>query len=243
MKTITSQASLKPILSQIEALMHSGDAEAQAKVWTLLENEVLVHKVKFPVLEYLALQLKPWYKGEALNSLLDQLAQARHISCYPVIGKLLQLQLSENLAATYDLAINHIIEGNEWYCCDIISERVFGEGTLLHFEESLALLENMGQHENIWIQRSIGIATHYATKKKLARDQVAQLFQLMLRHGHKTQYFIKKGIGWGAKTIARNHPDLIQEQAEFIRATPLSGWFKTKLNIGLRLAKQPILEL
>lgn len=233
-KTITSQSALKPVLSQLVSLRHDQDA-----FWLCLETEVLRHRVKFPVLEFLARQLKDWLTPEEKEALIDRMAMARHISCYPVIGKLLQLELSQGLDKVYEKAQAHIIQGNEWYVCDIISERVFGEGTLRDSKQSLTLLKQMGEHDNFWIQRSIGIASHYATKKKLPKEEVEELLLLMVTHAHKTQYFTKKGIGWAGKTIAKYHPDLIRKHETQMKATPLSRWFISKVNIGLSMAKEP----
>lgn len=195
------------------------------------------HKVKFPVLEYLATEINQQLSRAEQDALIDKVAAAKHISGYPIIGKLIQLRLREGLKDNYELAIKHIILGDEWYACDIISERVFGEGTLLDFQTSLSMMKQMGNHGNKWIERSIGIATHYATKKKLPRTQVEQLLLLVITQAWKTQYFTKKGIGWAGKTIGKYHPDLIHKHADHLRATKLSRWFITKVNIGLSMAK------
>ena len=231
-KTISSQAALRPALSQLKSLLNDSEA-----FWQCLENEVLVNRVKFPVLEHLAVHLNNWLEENHKAALMKQMADARYMSSYPVIGKLLQLKLPQNLVIAYDKAVAHIIQGDEWYVCDIISERVFGEGTLKDFDQSLDLFKKMGDHENFWIQRSIGIAAHYATKKKLPKDQVEELLLLMLNHAYKTQYFTKKGIGWAGKTIAKYHPDLIRKHETQMKATSLSRWFIGKVNTGLSMAK------
>ncbi len=234
MKTITAKASIAPALSTLSQYGREGNTAAY---WQLLDKEILQHKVKFPILEYVACEINATLRQDEEDKLIEKMAEARHISSYPVIGKLIQLRLDTDLEAAYHLAIKHIIRGNEWYACDIISERVFGEGTLRNFELSLELMNAMGDHGNLWIERSIGIASHYATKKKLPKDQVEQLLLLMIRHAWKTQYFTKKGIGWAGKTIAKYHPDLIHKHAELMRNTKLSRWFITKVNTGLSMAK------
>lgn len=240
LKTITSFKSLCPDLEK--ALQYWKNNEAK-KAWDVLVQQVLIHRVKFPILEKIAIQLKIHLSEAQLETLYTRLAKAKHESCYPVIGKLLQLELSQDLKPTYRKAIEQIIEGDKWYVCDIISERVFGEGTLQYFDQSLPLLKLMADYDNIWIQRSIGIGTHYATKKGAAKAHVEQLLFLMLENGHKTQLYIKKGIGWPAKTIGKFHPDLIHKHADLIRATKLSTWFKNKINIGLSMAKAEPLRL
>lgn len=233
MKTITSKASLAPVLSTLST--HAGNDDWDG-YWQTLDKEILCHRVKFPILEYLATEIDGMLDRKQENDLLDKVAAARHISSYPVIGKLLQIRLSEGIEVQYKLAIEHIIRGDEWYACDIISERVFGEGTLRDFDTSLVLMKSMGSHGNLWIERSIGIATHYATKKKLPKAQVEQLLLLMIEYAWNTQYFTKKGIGWAGKTIGKFHPDLIHKHADHMRAAKLSRWFITKVNIGLSMA-------
>lgn len=234
MKTITSKASLAPVISEFSQYANNGDQEGY---WQLLNKEVLQHKVKFPVLEYVACEVNAILTREEEDALVNKIAMEKHMSGYPVIGKIIQLRLNEDLQTQYDLAIKHIIQGNEWYVCDIISERVFGEGTLKDFDTSLNLMKDMGKHGNLWIERSIGIGTHYATKKKLPKEQVEQLLLLMIEHAWKTQYFTKKGIGWAGKTIGKYHPELIHKHADLMRETKLSRWFITKVNIGLSMAK------
>lgn len=240
MKKITSKKHVAPIIENFQHLCVLEDHKLHIPfdAWGLIEGELLQHRVKFPILEYLAIESTRILSQKQIEDLLAKLAMAKHISCYPFIGKVLQGRLSIDLTRTYEEAIEHIIKGNEWYSCDIISERVFGEGTLRDFEKSYSLLSEMGSHENMWVQRSIGIATHYATKKGLPKAYVEQLLFLMLEHGHKTQLYIKKGIGWPAKTIARFHPDLIYKHEKRIKAQKLSKWFKNKINIGLSMAKQ-----
>jgi len=239
-KTITSFKSLSPDLERALELWKNNEAQA---AWDILEQQVLLHRVKFPILEKVAIQIKAHLDEVQLEALYTRLAKAKHESCYPVIGKLLQLELSQDLKPIYRKAIKHIIEGDKWYVCDIISERVFGEGTLQYFDQSLPLLKLMADYDNIWIQRSIGIGAHYATKKGATIAEAEQLLFLMLANGYKTQLYIKKGIGWPAKTIGKFHPDLMHKHAELIRATKLSTWFKNKVNIGLSMAKAEPIDL
>ncbi|MBO3697957.1 DNA alkylation repair protein [Roseivirga sp. E12] len=240
MKTITSQQSIRPTLDLLvqEQLKSKQQNQVSENFWDLLNRDILAHRVKFPILEYVAIQLSKILNASEIDDLLERLAVVKHESCYPVIGKLLQLQLDTNVSGMFNKAVDHIIRADVWYACDIISERVFGEGALRNFDISYMHFVKMGDHENMWIQRSIGIATHYATKKKIPKEQVEQLLFLMLEHGHKTKLYIKKGVGWPAKTIARFHPDLIYKHEQKIRKTKLSRWFQNKINIGLSMAKQ-----
>lgn len=244
MRTITSRKQVNPTLSQL-GLIHTSQTEVthlSEEFWKLLESEILSHKVKFPILEYVAVTLQKTMNGDEIDDFFERLAAAKRESSYPIIGKLLQNQLEKDITNTFNKAIDQIIRGDVWYACDIISERVFGEGLLRDFDASYACLLKMGHHENMWIQRSIGIAAHYATKKHLPKAQVEKLFFLILDHGHKTSLYIKKGIGWPAKTIAKFHPDLIYKHEQRIKKTKLSKWFQNKINIGLSMAKQPAIS-
>ena len=233
-KTITSQKALLPIL---QLLLKEYPKENHGQFWQILESDVLSHKIKFPLLEYLSRQLAKEIDQKGQGKIMDWLSAKAFIGSFPMIGKLLQLQLTNGLGQIYEKAIHYIVKGDEWYACDIIAERVFGEGTLVDFETSFTLLERMGEHSSPWIQRSIGIAGHYATKKGLEKEKTGKLFQLMLGHGHKKQLYIKKGIGWAAKTIAKHHPDIIEAHAPEIQRRPqLSQWFLRKIDIGLAMA-------
>ena len=121
-KTITSFKSLSPDLERALELWKNNEAQA---AWDILEQQVLLHRVKFPILEKVAIQIKAHLDEVQLEALYTRLAKAKHESCYPVIGKLLQLELSQDLKPIYRKAIKHIIEGDKWYVCDIISERVY----------------------------------------------------------------------------------------------------------------------
>ena len=238
-KTITSFKEIEPLLT---SSLNEWNFEPQ-KAWQKLDLEIFRHRVKFPILEKIAIICSKQLTGEGQQLLVAKLSESRHISSYPVIGKMIQLELNADFALAYQKAKEHIIQGDQWYVCDIISERVFGEGTLRNFEASYLEFQTMANHENIWIQRSIGIASHYATKKKLPKHQVELLFKLMLENGHKTQLYIKKGIGWAAKTIGKYHPDILHGHAEEIKHTKLSKWFLRKMDIGLSMAKAEPLDL
>ena len=240
-RTITSRQAVNPSIQAYFNAAGTGTTIPE-HAWLQLETDVLRHRVKFPVLEHIAEITADQLNASQINDLMDRAAMVKHISAYPLIGKLLQLRLEEDLNHTFLQAITQIIQGNEWYACDIISERVFGEGLLKNFSAAYEILKKMGDHDNMWIQRSIGIATHYATKKGLPESQVELLFLLIFEHGHKTQLYIKKGIGWPAKTISKYHPELVYKHKDLILQGRLSKWFKNKINIGLVMAKHPPLN-
>ncbi len=87
------------------------------------------------------------------------------------------------------------------------------------------------------MQRAVGIATHYATKKGLRQEDVALLFNLLLPLAISRQMHVKKGVGWAFKTIAKFHPELVRPRLDGVLAdTAVTPWCKNKLKIGLSMA-------
>ncbi len=233
---ITSKKVLKPTLAKLEALYLAGNLR---DFWQSFESEILCHKVKFPLLEFVAVELYRFVPPDEQLPLIDRLLSLDYEGGYVVIGKLLQQRLPLNRAESVEKAAACIVQGDKWYVCDIISERVFGYGLLHDFAETVVLLRPFLTHPNFWLQRSLGIATHYATKKGLPPAEVNQLFNLLLPLATAKQTDVKKGVGWAFKTIARTHPTLVQPRLEAILAdTAVTLWCKKKLKMGLALAEQ-----
>lgn len=126
-----------------------------------------------------------------------------------------------------------IVQGNAWYVCDIVGERVFGHAMLTLPEKTLPVLKKLAQQEENWLLRTLGVATHYAVKNKLDKAYAEKLFVLLLSLANTTDFHTKKGIGWGAKTIAKFHPSIISVYKENIEGPEVKQWFRTKVKIGL----------
>jgi hypothetical protein len=236
LKTVTSYQSIEPCLHQFLQLKSTGEIETALHN---LEAELLIHHVKFPILEKVAEFLHANTTSEEKAFILDWLGDKKHMSGYPIIGKMLQIDLANDFISSFNAASEQIIKANEGLSCDIISERVFGEGLLMNFDLAYSLFQSMENHNDQWIQRSIGIASHYAIKKKLPKESVEKLLLMLIRNGHKTQLHIKTGISLPAKTIAKFHPDLVEKHQHTIDSSPeLSKWFLRKLKIGLEMAKE-----
>ncbi len=235
-KKITRKTDIKPIIHQAKASYLAGDRK---HFWQTLELELLHHRVKFPLLEFVARELCCFVPPAEQLAIVDRLLALDYEGGYVIIGIILQERLPLNRPEAVQKAAHCIIEGNKWYVCDIISERVFGHGMLHDFEEVVGLIRPFLTHPNVWMQRSIGIATHYATKKGLRQEDVNHLFNLLLPLAASHQLHVKKGVGWAFKTIAKFHPELVRPRLDEILAdTAVNAWCKNKLKMGLAKGKQ-----
>ncbi|HYD20036.1 MAG TPA: DNA alkylation repair protein [Flavipsychrobacter sp.] len=196
-----------------------------------LHKLVLKQKVRFPVLEHSAMMLYQAIPAKKLLPLTDKIISLHEIGSYVYAGIILQEHLDTDLKAAISKAMEYIIEGDEWYVCDIIGERVMGYALLTKPGLTIPLLKQMTTHESKWIVRCVGVATHYAVKKGLKKEYVETMFQILLSQAQATEFHTKTGIGWGAKTVAKFHPGIISKHKEQIAGT--KQWFKTKVDIGL----------
>lgn len=72
------------------------------------------------------------------------------------------------------------------------------------------------------------------SKKGLKKQYAGGMFLLLLSLSHTTDFHTKKGIGWAAKTVAKFHPDIIEQHREQLETdASIKQWFKTKISIGL----------
>lgn len=195
---------------------------------------ILTKKIKFPVLEHCA---KDLYKEIALAKqldFLDTLITPKEMGSWVIAGMMLQLRLEKQLDECLQKATYYIIEGNEWYVCDIVGERVIGHALLKYPALMLPKLPVLAAHPDKWIVRSVGVAAHYATKKGMQPYHAEEVFKLLLSLANTTDFHTKKGIGWGAKTIARFHPYIIEKYTLQIFENPyVKQWFRTKVKIGV----------
>lgn len=233
---ITSKKAIQPSLKKLESLYQTGNRH---DFWQLFETELLQQRVKFPLLEFVAQELYRFVPPNEQLALVDRLLSLDHEGGYVVIGKLLQERLPNNRSESVERAAACIVQGDKWYVCDIIGERVFGYGLLHDFAEMVALLRPFLTHPNFWLQRSVGIATHYATKKGLPSAEVSQLFNLLLPLATSNQTDVKKGVGWAFKTVAKFHPELVRPRLAGILADKdVNPWCKNKLKVGLAMAEE-----
>ncbi|MBI3135159.1 MAG: DNA alkylation repair protein [Bacteroidetes bacterium] len=187
--------------------------------------------MKFPLLEYGACRLYETIPEKEQLSICDQIAERNTLGGNVILGIILQKRLENHFAESFEKAATYIEHGAEWYVTDIIGERVFGVALLTHFTKAIPELKKLSHHKSNWVVRSIGPGAHYAIKKGLPEQHVKQLFELLLSLKKTTDFHVKTGIGWAAKTTAKFHPAIIQLFAAEIESA--GPWFRTKVRIGL----------
>jgi 3-methyladenine DNA glycosylase AlkD len=230
MKLITSRHEIKDILEKVVADYGS---HGNIGVTDLLLKEAFSKKIRFPLLEYLGIELYKAIPVKDHESITDAIVAQDTIGGYVVAGIMLQQKLSSSLHHSIALAEKYIVAGDKWYVCDIVGERVPGHSLLLFPEDTYPILERMAVNQNKWIVRSVGVATHYAVKNGLKKVDVERMFLLLLFLSDTTDFHTKKGVGWAVKTIAKFHPEIIEKYTAQINDDRVKQWFRTKINIGL----------
>jgi len=227
---ISSRAQIKPFIEQaVNAYEEAGIAVCIAS----LRKTILSKKVRFPILEYVGQQLYADILLEEQVVLMEGIVDLDIVGGYVLAGMILQMRLSQRFKESIGLAVQYIIRGDKWYVCDIIGERVMGHALLTYPEKTIPVLNSFAVHPDKWIVRSIGVATHYAVKNGLKKKYVGEVFVLLLQLAGTTDFHTKKGIGWGAKTIAKFHPEIIDKYCREIDNAEVKQWFRTKIKIGL----------
>ena len=236
MNIISGKADIKILLDEVI----SSNIPKKPEVFLCsLHEKILNRKVKFPVLEYAAKLLHELIPPGDQIPFLDSVISLDKIGSYVLAGKMLQFRLPDHFKESISKACEYYTQGDKWYACDIISERVMGHSLLTEPEITIPLLKNMALDDNKWIVRSVGVAAHYAAKKGLGKNYCEKVFTILLNSSVTTDFHTKKGIGLGAKTIARFHPDIIAKYYDRIYNEPeVKQWFKTKIKIGLSYAKR-----
>jgi len=234
MEIITSKATVNKLIADAMQAHNIGLSHFIAAV----QASILQKKIRFPLLEHTANVIQQCIPEEEHIPFLDQTLALKELGGYVFAGKMLQNRLPKHFAQSIDKAVGYIVDGNEWYVCDIIGERVMGHALLTMPEETLPVLRGFASHTDKWIVRCIGVAGHYAVKNGLKKVYVDEFFQLLLSLSAATEFHTKKGVGWAAKTCAKFHPEIIARYRQQIDADTTRQWFRTKVEIGLgRTAK------
>lgn len=215
----------KPILDSLESTQALTD---------YLHRHLLLHKVKFPLLEYAATLVEQGLNQKQVYTSCAQIHRLNTIGGNVIIGKMLQLQINHDLNSAFKEAAQFMQEGQLWYVSDIIGERVWGFGLLNQPESSIAQLKEFSLHPSTWVVRGIGAGTHYAVKKGLPQSWSEQAFKLLLTLAQRKEHPIKTGIGWAAKTVARYHPEIVNTYQNLWNDPKQCGrWFTSKIEKGL----------
>lgn len=201
---------------------------------TSLNDQILIRKVKFPLLEYCAHQLTKEVKATEQIELCDGIEALKTEGGNVIIGILLQNGLENHFQESIDKTTEYTSKANIWYVCDIIGERVFGYALLHYPNKTLPELRKLSGHSKNWVVRSLGAGIHYAVKKGLNKYSVDEAFSILLKMSKSKDKEIRQGIGWAAKTTARFHPDIIEKYHGQIHNPELTAnWFRRKITIGL----------
>ena len=230
MKSITRKSDLKPILENCLQQFHTKGIAAFTEA---LHQHILQAKIKFPLLEFCATEMYKTIPAKEQVPICAAIANLHTIGGNVLIGIILQKRLDHDLKNSFEKAAEYIEHGGEWYVTDIIGERVFGWALLHQFDQALPELKKLRKHSSNWVVRSIGPGAHYAIKKGLNTTSVEKLFELLLSLRDATDFHVKTGIGWVAKTTAKFHPQLIQKFQRELDDEKTGAWFRTKVRIGL----------
>src|ERR1043165_8897150 len=102
----------------------------QEQSWKEFINEIniqiLSKKVRFPLIEYFTKELFVKISCKDQIKTTDDVINLHTIGGNVIAGIVLQTRLEKHFKQSINKAVEYIIEGNEWYVCDIIGERVFG---------------------------------------------------------------------------------------------------------------------
>ncbi|MCH1912223.1 DNA alkylation repair protein [Leptospira noguchii] len=227
MDSIRSKKEIKSILAKL--------SDSDESLWIfIIESELLKKKIKFPLLEFIGKEL--YFKIPEMNQIyfMDQIIKLGHMGGYVISAIILQLRSEKHFEQSFNKAVEYILLGNEWYVCDIIGERIMGYFLLKEPERTFPILKKYIRHENGWIVRSVGVASHYAVKKGLGKKYVEDTFCLLLSKMDTKDFHTKKGIGWAVKTISKFHPDIIQKfESSLLENHYIQPFFRRKIEIGL----------
>jgi hypothetical protein len=199
--------------AQLATLVHAGET---AKAMALL-NPILAQRVKFPLLGEIGKKIG---EGplETTNAFLPLISATKAEGGWPIIGMALNAQLDRDLDNVMERCHGFIIEGDVWYCADILGERVPGPALLMNFNPILNILKVWRGDNNHWVRRTVGIAVHFWAKRakdtQEATVQTQQVLHLLEPLFIEREINAVKGVAWGLKTIGRYHPELLTNWLE-----------------------------
>ncbi|MCR6640019.1 MAG: DNA alkylation repair protein [Sporocytophaga sp.] len=219
---------------ELQLCFEALDTNGYKPFLTEVYQRLLLTKVKFPLLEYCAMDIFKRLDENKHIEFCSDIAKFNTIGGNVLIGIILQRWLSIDFIQAMNKAAECIQKGKEWYVADIIGERVFGIALLQYQTEALDFLYQLSNNASPFVVRSIGPGAHYAIKKGLPVKETEELFKLLLSLANAKDGEIKRGIGWAAKTTAKFHPQIILKFRSHIDDPEKTGaWFRTKVRIGL----------
>jgi len=152
------------------------------------------------------------HKNNYLN-FFDQLSKKKLMGGYVIIAQALIYLLPHDCNECFVKTKKYMIEGDEWYVCDIFGERVLGYAIINHYDKTQTFFRNYTLDDNHWVKRSVGVAAHFFAKKcrdtKRDDKKAAEILTLLDTQISERDIRIIKGIGWGLKTLGRYYPELL----------------------------------
>jgi len=140
---------------------------------------ILNRKYPFPMLDSLGRKI-----GEAgvSNSqrffkVFDLIIDYKAIGGFVIIGQALIPLLEKGFKKVMQKSWEYIVKGDEWYVCDIISERSSGYALVNYFDTTVPCFERFLKDENKWVRRSVGVAVHFFSKRVL--DEPSKTLRLL----------------------------------------------------------------
>jgi 3-methyladenine DNA glycosylase AlkD len=92
----------------------------------------------------------------------------------------------------------------------IIGERSLGHAVVNFYDESIPWLKKFLKDDNKWVNRSVGVAIHFFSKRVADQPEKTKiLLHVVEPYLEEKQKDFVKGVGWGLKTIGKHHPDIL----------------------------------
>ncbi len=200
----------------------------------LLHKEILLKRAKPTILEYTTRELFSAIPERVQIAVCDKINNLNEMGGSVVTGIELQMRLGEHFEESIAKSIEYVKNGNEWFHCDHIAERVLGHALLTEPERTMPLFRKMISDEDKWVVRMVGVAGHYAVKNGLKRPFVRALFDLLLDHSDNEEFHVRRGLGRAAKTTAKCHPDIAAKHLERHElGQNVGNWFRTNVENGI----------
>ncbi|MEM7037989.1 MAG: DNA alkylation repair protein [Bacteroidota bacterium] len=230
-QVITGKKQIQHIIAQLKENWLSG---RRAIFWKILREQILEQKVKHPVLDHVGRRMAGFVEAYEQVELIEKLADEETQAGYVVAGALLETRVEKDFVAAFALAVELIEQGNEWYVCDGMAERVFASGLLRDHRKGVLLLEELADNSNDWVRRAPGVAVHFAVKRGVSDEAAKALLELLQPQFGTRNFQIKKGIGLAVETIARRHPDVARAFEGPLTDTATNIWIRNKYAAGLK---------
>ena len=226
------------IQEYLDLCLHAYTSQGVSACVRELETQILSRKVKFPLLEYCAHTFHKVVAADDQISFCDEVEALKTEGGNVILGIILQDRLPDHFEESLSKATEYISKATVWYVCDIIGERVYGYSLLKQPQKTIPHIKSLSAHPANWVVRAMGAGVHYAVKKGLDKKYVETVFPILLSKGNVKDKEIRQGVGWAAKTIAKFHPDIIEQfKSHIYKREITASWFEKKVEIGLNRNK------